>query len=121
MVSVAFFGVASLLLEDVNLLIIGFAVLVTVVGGNRILGLSRQLLGMIVGLALRNAERVGILNGVNLVLVDNFGDLFHLVAIHLAEMVLDLEFGGDFFMDQGELKVVLVVPIYAVELELLLR
>lgn len=120
-VDVSFFGVASLLLEDVDLLIIGFAVLVTVVGGNRILRLSGQLLGMIVGLALRNAEGVSILNGVNLVLVDNFSDLFHLVAVHLAEVVLDLEFGGDFFMDQGELKIVLVVPIYAVELELLLR
>lgn len=120
-VRVSFFGVPSLLLEDVNLLIVGFAVFVTVVGGNCVLGLSRQLLGVIVGLALRDAERVGILNGVNLVLVDNFSDFFHLVAVHLAEMVLDLKFGGDFFMDQGELKVVLVVPIYAVELELLLR
>ena len=121
MIGVSFFGVPSLLLEDVNLLIVGFAVLVAVVGGNRVLGLPWQLLGVIVGLALGNAERVGILNGVDLVLVDDFRDLFHLVAVHLAEVVLDLEFGGDFFVDQGELKVVLVVPVYAVELELLLR
>ena len=120
-VRVSFFGVPSLLLENVNLLIIGFAVFVTVVGGNCVFGLSGQLLGVIVGLTLRDTKRVGILNGVNLVLVDDFRNFFHLVAVHLAEMVLDLKFGGDFLMDQGELKVVLVVPIYTIELELLLR
>lgn len=55
MVDFSFFCVSSLLLEDVDLLIISFAVLIAVVGGNRVFGLSWQLLGLIVGLTLGDA------------------------------------------------------------------
>lgn len=103
-----------LLFENVDLLI--FILVVTVVGGGSVLGLSARQLSLSRG----HVQRIIVLNRVFLVLVDDFCDLLDGVSCHLAEVVLDLQFGGVFFGCEGEVEVVFVVPVEPLEAKLLL-
>jgi hypothetical protein len=81
--------------ENVNFLAISLifgVVFIAIVCGYCILWLSWQLLRLMNDLILRNTEQVGVFNRINLVLEDNFRDLFHRIAVHLAQMVFYFEF-----------------------------
>jgi hypothetical protein len=106
--------------ENVDLLILilflRLVLVVRVVGGSSVLGLSRRQLRRPGG----QVDGVIVLDRVFLVLVDNLGHLLDGVPLHFAEMVLDFQFGRVFFWCQGQVEVVLVVPIKATERKLFL-
>ncbi len=109
-------------LEDVYFFAIGFilgVVFFTIVGGDCILGLPGELFRLANYLIFGDAKGVGILDGVNLVLVDDFCDFLDRVAVHFAEVVLYFEFGGSVFLQQGEVEVILVLPVNAAQMKLL--
>ena len=86
---------SSHFLENIHFLSVVFVfsiVLVAIIGGSSIFLLSGKLFYLVHRLIFWHAKRVCILDGVNFILIDNFGNFFNCVTVHFAEMVLNFQF-----------------------------
>jgi hypothetical protein len=71
-------------------------------------------------LILWHAQGVCVFNGINLILINNFSYFFNGIPIHLAKMVLYLQFRRSVLLKQRKMEVVLILPINAIEVKLFL-